>query len=423
MSPGRAGVLIVLLSVAAAGLVGLVSRAPQSLREAQTPPGAADPSNAAEFPDQHVERARNFQRARYVGFGAALLLDIAVLLIIAAGPFARLANRLEGLSGGWVVHAALGAVVLTIVMVVASLPLSFVRGYAHLHAWGLSTQTAAGWLGDVLRSLGVASVIATVGAVAFFGLVRWQVRWWPLWGWVAFTVLTLLLTFLWPVLIAPLFNRFTPVDDPGLEQRITAVAADAGVAVDEVLVADASRRTTTENAYVAGLGGTRRVVLFDNLLDKGDQEETVFVVAHELGHEAEGHVLKGVLLSSIGLLLGFGALWWLTRSTGALAWVGAKSLRDVRVLPLLALFVALLTAVSLPAQNAVSRSFERAADRIALRLTDDPRTAVALYRRLALSNLADPSPSRAAVLLFYTHPPIGDRIDAALHAARKRSAP
>ncbi|MFN2389480.1 MAG: M48 family metallopeptidase [Actinomycetota bacterium] len=403
-----------LVSLAAAGLLALGSRAPEELRKPVTSPEAEDPSHGASFTERQVARAGAYQRGRYLAFALGVLVEVAALVLLTRGPGRALAEAVERVSGAWIVHAALMALAVTAVLFVAALPLSFVRGYAHPHAWGLSTQSLGGWTADSLRFLAIGSVVAVVSVAAFFSMVRWQPRSWWLWGWAAFTLLTAAVAFLWPVLVTPLFNRFVPLDDEVLARRVAALAADAGVAVDEVLVADASKRTTGENAYVAGLGGTRRLVLYDTLVRAGNDDETAFVVAHELGHEAESHVLKGIVLSSLGLLAGFAILRWLSSATGFWAWGGASSPADIRAVPLLLLFAAVASFVTLPVQNAVSRRFERRADQIALRLTADPATAVAVLRRLALANLSDLRPPAVAVVLLHSHPPIPARIRAAL---------
>lgn len=350
-----------------------------------------------------------------------MLLEVTVLLLLARGPLREVLARFQGPPGGWLTRTLVAVVFVVLVGWIASLPLSFVRGFAVQHAWGLSTQSAGGWLLDSLRSVLVTTVIAGAAAVTFFGLARWQPRTWWVWGWVGFTVLTALLFFLYPILIAPLFNRFTPLRDASLTREIRSLAADAGITVDEVLVADASRRSTIENAYVAGLGATKRVVLFDTLLAAGDDAETRFVVAHELGHRIENHIVKNLALSSAGLLVGFALLGWLARRRGVWAWAGAEGVADQAALPLLLLFATLLTLVVMPLQNLVSRHFEREADAIALELTEDPDTAIRVQRRLAFSNLADLDPPSAAVWLLYTHPPVTERIEAAV--AEKRTEP
>ena len=414
-------VYIVLGSLIAAGLVALVSRTPAEVRDAQRPPDALDPELGATFRPADQERHGAFRRIGYTALAASLALQVIVLLLLARGPVARLAERAGAWRGGWLTAAVVVAVVVGVVLWLSGLPLAYVRGHVVGHAWNLSTQDALGWFTDQLRGLGIGTAISLVAALAFFGVVRGQPRAWWLIGWATFTGLTALLTFLWPVAIAPLFNRFTPLEQGPLRERVVDLAADAGVRLDDVLVADASRRSTLENAYVAGLGATKRMVLYDTLIEAGDEDQTAFVVAHELGHEVESHVPKGVALSSLGLLVGFGGLFLLSRSEGVWRWAGAEGAGDVAALPLLILYTVVAGLLLLPFQNAVSRSFERRADRIALDLTDDPDTAVRSFRRLAYANLSDLDPSPVVVTLLYTHPPVQDRIRAAL--ARARAAP
>ena len=413
--------MIVLLSSAAALIAALASRAPAELRSARPSAEAAAPALGSTFTDEQVARHGAYRRGAYAGFALALLLEIAVLLILARGPLARFLDRSADLPGGWLSRAVIAAAVVAVATWLAQLPLGYVRGYAVQQAWSLSTQSASAWLGDSVKSLLVAAVIALIGAISFFGLVRWQPRAWWLWGWAGFTVLTALLFFLYPVLIAPLFNRFTTLEDAGLARDIRRLAAEAGVSVDDVLVADASRRSTIENAYVAGLGATKQVVLYDTLLAAGSPDETRYVVAHELGHKVENHVTKNLILSSLGLMGGFAALYLLSRRSGLWSWAGATGVGDPRALPLLLVFATVAGLVLLPLQNAISRRFEARADQIALDLTEDPDTAIRVHRRLAFANISDLRPPDIAVWLLYTHPPVHDRIDAAV--AEKRESP
>jgi len=417
----RAVLLIVLLSSAAALIAALASRAPAELRSARPSAEATDPALGPTFTEEQVARHGAYRRGAYAGVAVALLLEIAVLLILARGPLARVLDRSGDLPGGWLSRALIAAAVVAVATWLAQLPLGYVRGYAVQHAWSLSTQSASGWFGDSVRSLLVAAVIALIGAVTFFGLVRWQPTTWWVWGWAGFTVLTALLFFLYPVLIAPLFNRFTTLEDAALARDIRQLAAEAGVPVDDVLVADASRRSTIENAYVAGLGATKQVVLYDTLLAAGSSDETRYVVAHELGHKVENHVTKNLILSSLGLMAGFAALYLLSRRSGLWDWAGATGVGDPRALPLLLVFATVAGLVLLPLQNAISRRFEARADEIALDLTEDPDTAIRVHRRLAFANISDLRPPDIAVWLLYTHPPVQDRIEAAV--AEKRKSP
>ena len=400
-----------IVAVIAAGLLALVSRTPASLR-ADAQEGSTDPSLGATFTDAEIARHGAYRGPGYLALLLTLVVEVVALLLIARAP---LAGVVEHLPQAWPLKAALGGALLAVWMWIVLIPLGYVQGFAIRHAWGLSTQSLAGWLSDQGKGLFLSIVFAAIGAVVFYGVVRWQPRAWWLIGWAAFSILQMLLVYLFPVVIAPLFNRFTPVEE-ALATRVKAIATEAGVEVDQVLVADASRRTTAQNAYVAGLGATKRVVLDDTLLAAGDEEETMFVVAHELAHEAESHVLKGVALSSVGLLVAFSALAWLGAQTGLWSWAGATGISDIRGLPLLMLASILLATLLTPASNAVSRIFEADADRIAFDLTGEADPAVRAFRRLAFSNLADLRPPRALVYLLFSHPPLPERISSATAA-------
>lgn len=417
MTWAKFAVIILVLSLGAAAAVALVSRAPESVRQAKPTDEERDPARGAEFSDELVARHGAFRAPAYLAFVLGTVLSLVLLVLLARGPFASLVSRVEELRGGWLLHVVLLALAVTVITWLVGLPLGFVRGYANAKAWGLSTQDPLGWVSDQLRGLLVGAVIASITGIAFFGLVRSQPRSWWIWGWAAFTLLTVILVFLYPVVIAPLFNKFTSLEEGPLRSRILQLGEDTGVPLDDVLVADASRRTTAENAYVAGLGATKQMVLFDTLLESGSEDETIFVAAHELGHRAKNHVLKNVLISSAGLLAGFAFLAWLARRPEFLGWAGAESLRDLRVIPALLLFMSVLTLLSLPLQSGVSRAFEREADTFAVAQTEDPDAAVRTFRRLALSNLADLRPPRVAVWTLFSHPPLSERIRAVMRAA------
>jgi STE24 endopeptidase len=405
-------ILMVVLSIGSAALVGVVSRSPTSLREAKPGVEAHDPALGSSFTGDQVRRHAAFRGPGYLAFVLSTLLPIVLLVLMTRGPFASLVERMDGIRGGWVIRSLVVAAIVTGLTTIFLLPLGFVRGYINAKAWGLSTQQPLDWALDQVKSLGVGVVIAGLAAVAFYGVVRAAPRTWWLWGWLAFTVLTAILIFLYPVAIAPLFNRFESLEAGPLRDRIIELGEAAGVPLDDVLVSDASRRTTAENAYVAGLGATKQMVIYDTLLENSEDEEALFIVAHELGHRRENHVLKNVALSSLGLLLGFALLYRLGPTL--MTWAGASGIGDVRGLPALLLFLSVASLVLLPVQNAASRAFERTADEAAIELTGDPEPGVRAFRRLAFNNIADLRPNPVAVWLLYTHPPIPERIESFL---------
>jgi len=211
----------------------------------------------------------------------------------------------------------------------------------------------------------------------------------------------------YPLLVEPLFNSFTPLPHGSLRTRIIALAAREGVQVDDVLVADASRRTTTINAYVSGFGSTRRVVVYDTLVHDLPQDQALSVVAHELGHAQHDDVVTGSVLGAGGALVGVGLLALVVGALGRRTGVG---MRDPAVVPLVLALVALGTLASSPLENVVSRRIETRADVDALETTHDPQAFIAMQRELSLRALADPTPPAWSQLWFGTHPTALQRI-------------
>ena len=250
----------------------------------------------------------------------------------------------------------------------------------------------------VLVSIGVAGAVALA--------VRLGQRWW-LGGGPALAAIGLLFVLAQPLVLQPLFNRFEPLPNQSLEAGIQALARREGVRVDRVEVADASRRTTAANAYVAGIGPTRRVVLYDTLLD-GDftRAEILAVSAHELAHVGRRHLWKGVAWFALLAIPGVWLVAWVTERRGGL--------RDPALVPLGLLVALVFSLATLPFQNLLSRRYEAEADFVALDATRDPESAIGLERRLALSALNDPDPPGWVTVWLSTHPSTMERIAAAL---------
>jgi STE24 endopeptidase len=411
MTAARSAIVIAAVSLASAGLVALVARTPSNIRT-EVVRGSTDPDLGAHFTDEEIARHGAFREVGYVSFVLFLAVELVTLLVLARGPMGRIIDVVERVPGGWVGSALAAGAAIAVILAAAAMPVAFVSGYLVQHQWGLSTQGFGGWLSDYARSGGVSAVVAAVSAVAFFGVVRlWPRAWWVI-GWAVFSILNALFVYLWPLVVAPLFNKFEPLAEGPVRQEAFALAERAGVSIEDVQVADASRRSTVENAYVAGFGSSKRLVLYDTLLEAGDEHETAFVIAHELGHRVERHVLKGLVIAVAGLGIGFALLAWLSGRASLWEWGGATGIDDFRAIPLLLLFVVVVGTVGLPVENFLSRRFEARADEVAIELTDDRRAAVKTFRRLAYSNLADLRPPAIAVDLLFSHPPIRDRIEA-----------
>jgi STE24 endopeptidase len=368
--------------------------------------------------DPQVDVLRDFtsaQLAREEAYHHAVrlptYLSLALGLVVAGVlGLTRLGARLvSALPGHWTAQAALGTTALLAIPRLVVLPLDVRREQA-LRDYGLSTQHWGPWLLDQLRGLAIMAGTTAVVVLVLLTLARAMPRRWWAAGAAATAALVMLGSFLYPVVVEPAFNDFASMPSGELRTDLLAMAARDHVAVEDVLVADASRRTTSLNAYVSGYGSSRRIVVYDTLLRESTPREVELVVAHELGHAKRQDVLHGTM---IGALLGAAAicaLFLLLSSRRLLQRVGADGAGDVRVLPLV-LFLGVLGPVLLsPLTNLVSRHVEARADLHALDLTGDVSTFVSGEKRLSTVNLSDLSPSPVIYALFFTHPSGPERI-------------
>lgn len=356
------------------------------------------------FSPDEIERARRYHRPRYFAFLADLALGLLVLAVLA---LTGVGDAL--FPGSWPWWAA-GLVFPPLVLAVselARLPISLWRGWLHERRWGFSTQGLRSWALDRLKGFAVGTAIGTAILFALVALARAFPGAWPALAAPGAALIVLVLAFVAPVVLEPIFNRFEPLADAELAAALRGLADRAGVPVRDVLVADASRRTRKVNAYVSGLGATRRVVLFDTLLDQARAPEVELVVAHELGHRRHRDVLKLTLLGMIGAVVATLVLWL----------VFGPDVGDPREAPAILLTLGLLELLGLPLAAAVSRRFERRADRFSLELLRDLETFERAHRALALENLSDLDPPRILYVLTFSHPTPPERISEARRAA------
>jgi STE24 endopeptidase len=357
------------------------------------------------FTQEERERARRYHRPLYAVRPAELALGIAVPAALAFGQ----AGRIVG--GPWWLEVPILAALVVVAGMLVRLPLSVWR-LRHERSWGFSTQTVGGWLGDKAKGLGIGIVLTGGTMLGLVAVARAFPDWWPVVAGLGAAALVALLTFVAPVVLEPVFNRFRPLEDERLADELRGLSVRAGVPVRDVLVADASRRTRKHNAYVSGLGRTRRVVLWDTLLERGRRPEVGLVVAHELGHRRLRHVAWGTFVGMAGAAASILALW------AALEWgslreaLGVSGAGDPEVVPFAIAFVAALDLLGVPVWTAMSRHFERSADRFSLDLTQDPDAYEAVHHGLALANLSDLAPPRLYYLAFHSHPTSPERIAA-----------
>ncbi|MFJ9839685.1 M48 family metalloprotease [Kitasatospora sp. NPDC101155] len=388
------------------------NNAPTNTPPPNTPSTTAPP--APDFTPAQRARGRALRRAQLPWALGGRLAGLALPLLLGLTPAGAALVTATGRWFGGSRTAAVLAGAAALVLLGQALQLPFGARVRSVRArYGLVTQGRAGWALDVLRGLALTLVLLLPLLLGLFALTDWSPRRWWLPAAGAAALLTAALSFLHPLLIEPVFNRFTPMPPGELRTALLALAARDGVRVRDVLVADASRRTTALNAYVSGLGATRRIVVYDTLLSTAEPREVELVVAHELGHVKHRDVPLGTALGAVGAAVAVAVLGLLSTWRPLLDAAGARDAADPRALPLLAALAALIGALSGPAQCAVSRRIEARADRHALELTGDAEQFVAMQRRLALANVSDVDPPRVLELLFATHPSTTRRIAAA----------
>lgn len=372
-----------------------------------------------QLPGDQVARARDFRAELRPGSYGAMALGLIGALLLGLTPVGAWLVTQAGrpFGGNWVAQALLGGLAVVLVVEVITLPFAAWR-HTVVVRYGISTQSWGAWSVDLLKSWAVGAVIGGVALFGFYAITRLAPRWWWAFGAVGAAGLVVLLSFVVPVLVEPVFNKFTPMAAGPLRSELIELAARDGVPVKDVLVADASRRTRAVNAYVSGLGPTRRIVVYDTMLTEATPAEVVSVTAHELGHAKDNDVLTGTVLAALGTSAAVIALYLLGSWGWLLRRAGVDSIGEPRAIGLMIAVVTLAGLVAGPAQAFVSRRVEARADEHALTLTGDPVTFEAMQRRLGTVNLSDPDPPIWEHVMFASHPSTVERMAAARAFAR-----
>jgi STE24 endopeptidase len=324
----------------------------------------------------------------------------------------RSAASIAGQSG-W--HAGVSVVVyvafLLLLNEIGSLPLALYSGFFLEHRYGLSNERAGRWLLDQSKSFVLGLVLSGAAASIVYGAIRYSPHGWWLPAGLVLAAIVTGLTNIAPVLLLPIFYRVKPLDRETLRTRLVGLADRAGTRVLGAYEWGLGDKTRKANAALAGIGTTRRILVSDTMLAEYTDDEIEVVLAHEIGHHVHGDIWKGILFESVLILAG---LYVAARVLDGLAPVfGFRGSADVAAMPLLVLATGAVSFAMLPLAHAMSRAFERSADRFALALTRNPSAFVSAMRRLAAQNLAEEHPSRLVQMLFYSHPPVRERIAAA----------
>lgn len=342
-----------------------------------------------------------------------LIFSLAVPMLIVFTRFgARLRDFCGRITGTWLWQTALYAFFFLLIVAILSLPLDFYGGYIRPHAYGLSNQTIARWLNHYLTGTAISTVMGIILVWIVYGIIRKSPRrWWLYFGLLNFP-LAIVLVFVQPIWIAPLFNTFGPMKNKQLEQKILQLSERAGIEGSRVYEVDMSSDTKQVNAYVTGIGSSKRIVIWDTAIKELTVDELLFVMGHEMGHYVLHHMWWGILIYTlitiVGLFLVYLTVGLFLRKYSKR--MGFSEMRDIASLPLLILIYSFYSFLLMPAENFFSRSIEHNADTFGLELTHFNEAAGTGFVKLTSTNLANPWPGPLYMLFRASHPSVGARI-------------
>jgi STE24 endopeptidase len=355
------------------------------------------------------DSARSYHRRQFwIGVSEYLISATYLGALLVTGLSTQLRDVLAGWTSHWWLAVLVAVLVIGLGQQLLILPLSLVGGFWLPRRYGLHHQSFARWAVDRLKAALIGIILGGTAVLVVYALLR-STSWWWMWAAAALFAGQVLIAFVTPIWLVPIFYRLIPLPEGDeLRSRLLGLAERAGVPAIGVYIADQSRRSRTANAAVVGLGRTRRIILFDTLVKEFQPDEVEAVLAHELGHHAAGDVWRALMVQGV---LTVAAMWVADRvlAAGASA-LGLFGPADVAGLPLLGLVTMAVSMLSLPLVNGWSRRIETRADDFALKLTRNPTPFIGAMERLADLNLAERKPHVLKELVLYSHPSVDRRI-------------
>jgi TolB protein len=380
---------------------------------ASTKTGEAAAPGWGQMSPEERSRAISYSGTRHTLQFAGFGYSVAILLIILFTGFSgRLLEWCRRVTERRVLLFLLYLAAFQLIYLMASFPLDYFQGYHLEHKFGLSNQTFGAWIIELLKTQGIVLVILIFVVGILYALIRRHPRSWWAWfglGSIPFAVFFIVIA---PLVITPLFNRTTPLDDGSLKTQILQLARESGISDSRIFVMDASKDTKKLNAYVTGLGRTKRIVLFDNLLNSMSPPEILFIVGHEMGHYVLHHVWIALFIAvTLIFLFGFLAHRFMHRIIAANeSRLGFGQISSIASFPLVMLCVTVFGFLLAPMQNGLWRHFEHRADVFGLEKTRNTEAAVSTFEKLASVNLSNPNPSAFVKFWLYDHPTLSERV-------------
>ncbi|MEE9420116.1 MAG: M48 family metallopeptidase [Desulfatiglandaceae bacterium] len=334
--------------------------------------------------------------------------DILFLFIILSGILPWLAKPLSQFN--FVLAGLIFFAIPALLSAAMDLPFGYYHSFVLEERYGFNTTTLKIWVSDLLKALVLGCILGGILLSSLLLMVKYAGNTWWIWAWAIFLGFQLLMTVLYPTVIAPLFNKFTPLEDPDLIKRIEELAEREGLSIKGIYQMDATKRSKHTNAYFSGLGKAKRIVLFDSLIQAHDTDEIVAVLAHEIGHFKKNHIKKQLAITAVASFL----LFYL--ASRMITWEAMYQSFGFSVMPAYAgiFLVGVLWQPAgfflSPMAMSISRRFEREADLYCMRITKSSEPLIRALKKMAKENLSNLLPHPLYVWFNYSHPPLVERI-------------
>lgn len=335
------------------------------------------------------------------------VLELAVIFLL----LPQLVGNIASLNLHLIGQALIFFGTLSVIGGVAGLPFDIYHTFVLERKYGFSTITWKLWLTDLIKSVLISAVLMGILLSAFMAFILYLPKTWWFWGWIFFTAFEILLLWLYPVVIAPLFNKYEPIKDQELKEKIETLLSQVGLKAKGIFQVDEGKRSKHTNAYFTGIGKTKRIVLFDTLLASHTHEEILAVLAHEIGHWKKKHILKQLIFMIAASLIGFYLVYLLVNWAPLYKAFGLQQTPVYAGLLLVSVYLSCIGFFFGPVGAYISRRYEREADQMAHDLTGTSEPMINALKRLAKDNLSNLHPHPWYVWFYYSHPPLTERIE------------
>jgi len=375
--------------------------------------------------EDHLDRETLRKSSAYtvaqnrVGLLESILDNVILLLFLFCGGLEAYDRLVAPLANSFIAAGLFFFLPLYFAQTILDIPFSLYRSFSLEARFGFNTMTPLLWLTDLLKSTALGGMLLTLLLTGAFAIIQSSPTTWWLWLWAFFAGVSLFLMYLSPYLIEPLFYKFRPIRTEGLEEDIRHTMGKAGLEVSRVLQVDASRRSRHSNAYFTGIGKVKRIVLFDTLLEQLDRNEVLAVLAHEAGHWKKRHVLKRLFMAEAAALVACSAAFCLLEWGKLPSLLGMGDISFSAQLVILGFLFSLVSTLMTPVGSWLSRRHEQEADRFATELTGMPEALATSLVKMSRDNLANLHPHPLYAAIYYSHPPMAERVASLLNRVGK----